>query len=344
MRAVKLVGPGTLELADVEIPEPGPGQVLVRIAGAGLCHSDLHILHLPELPFAGFTIGHEGAGHVERVGAGVEGFAVGDAVVVSVIWFCGNCRACVEGRENACEVAGRGQPPLTPGIGPDGAMADYILVAPRHLERIGDLDPVAAAPLADAGVTPMHAINSARARLTPDSTAVVIGIGGLGHLGLQILRATTGARVVAIDRDDAKLELARELGADLVLPSDEHAAAKVLEYTGGYGADAVFDFVGIQPTVALAAAIIAPEGALRLVGLGGGRLDYFAGGADQTLPWGVNVQLSYGGTRADLREVIALAQQGKLEVEVQRYPITDYATAIQDLEEGRVTGRAVLIP
>jgi propanol-preferring alcohol dehydrogenase len=335
-----------MELQDVAVPEVGADDVLVKVAGAGLCHSDLHVLHMgEEWPFFGNTVGHEGAGWVERVGSDVEGLEQGDAVLVSVIWACGHCRACVEGRDNACEVNGsRSMFPTTPGLGPDGAMAEYMVVKARHLDKLGDLDPVAAAPLADAGVTPMHAINSARSRLTPGSTAVVIAVGGLGHMGLQILKATTGARIIAIDNDESKLELARSLGADIVLKSDSEAAQKVLDATNGYGADAVFDFVGVQPTVDLATKIIAPEGALRFVGLGGGSFTYASDSGTATLPWGVNVQRSYGGTRADQLQVIALAQQGKLEVETVRYPLADFQRAFDDLEAGRVTGRAVLVP
>ncbi|WP_010204614.1 NAD(P)-dependent alcohol dehydrogenase [Salinibacterium sp. PAMC 21357] len=345
MQAVKLVSPGKMELQDIPVPEIGPDEILVKVAGAGLCHSDLHVLHMgEEWPFFGGTVGHEGAGWVEKVGSALEGYTKGDAVLVSVVWACGHCRACIEGRDNECEVNGsRMQFPTTPGLGPDGAMAEYMVVKARHLDKIGDLDPIQAAPLADAGVTPMHAINSARSRLTPGSTVVVIGIGGLGHLGLQILKATTGARIIALDTDNERLELARKLGADLVLKSDGAAAQRILDETNQYGADAVFDFVGVQPTVDLATAVIAPGGMLRFVGLGGGQFDYLVG-VGQALPWGTDVQLSYGGTRADQLQVIALAQQGKLGVEVTQYPLADFQTAFDDLEAGRITGRAVLIP
>ena len=346
MRAVKLVSPGQMELKEVPIPQIGADDVLVKIAGAGLCHSDLHVLHMgEEWPFFGGTLGHEGAGWVEEIGANVQGLAKGDAVLVSVIWACGHCRACVEGRDNACMVNGsRTMFPTVPGLGPDGAMAEYLVANTRQLDKIDDLDPIAAAPLADAGVTPMHAVNSARQHLVPGSTAVVIGVGGLGHLGLQILMATTGARIIAIDSDETKLQLARDLGADLVLSSDSEAAQKVLDETTQYGADAVFDFVGVQPTVELATKIVAPEGAIRFAGLGGGSFTYTADSDTATLPWGVNVQRSFGGTRADQLQVIALAQQGKLTVETVTYPLDDFQKAFDDLEANRVRGRAILIP
>jgi propanol-preferring alcohol dehydrogenase len=346
MRAVKLVSPGTLRLAEVEVPEPGPGEARVKVAGAGLCHSDLHILEMGDAwPFYGGTVGHEGAGWVDAVGSGVTGLAGGDPVIVNLVWGCGHCRPCVEGRDNACQVNGsRNMFPTTPGIGPDGAMAEYMLAPARQLEHLGELDPVTAGPLADAALTPMHAVNSVRDRLTPGATVVLIGIGGLGHLGLQIVKATTGARVIALDTDAAKLAVARQHGADLVLASDDAAAQRILDETGGYGADVVIDFVGVQPTVELATQVIGPEGLIRLVGLGGGRFPFAADADSVSLPWGVNAQRSYGGTRADLLEVIALAQRGKLHVETVRYPLADFQRAFDDLAAGKIVGRAILVP
>jgi len=334
-----------MEIQDVPIPEPQADEVLVKIAGAGLCHSDLHVLHMgDEWPFFGGTVGHEGAGWVERMGASVEGFAIGDAVLVSVIYSCGQCRPCREGRDNACAVAGsRMQFPTTPGLGPDGAMAEYMVVKAANLDKLGDLDPVSAAPLADAGVTPMHAINSARHRLTATSTVVVTGLGGLGHLGLQILKATTGVRIIAVDSDQSKLDMAARLGADMTILSDRQAATKILAATDEYGADVVFDFVGVQPTVDLALAVVAPEGCIRFVGLGGGQFTYTAD-SNGPIPWGVSIQRSYGGVRADQLEVISLAQRNLLHVETVTYPLDDFQRAFDDLEAGRVAGRAILVP
>lgn len=345
MRAVKLTGPGTLGIEDVPVPEPGPGEVRIKVGGAGLCHSDLHVLDAGELwPVFGFTLGHEGSGRVDAVGPDVDGFAEGDAVIVMLIWSCGRCRACREGRDNACQVTGsRVAAPATPGLGPDGSMADYQIVPARFLEQLDGLDPVTSAPLADAALTPMHAINSARRHLSPGSTAVVIGLGGLGHLGLQILAATSGARLIALDVDDSKLETARRLGADVALRSDADAPTQILELTDGYGVDAVFDFVGVQPTVDLATGVVAPEGAIRFVGLGGGTFPY-AATAFGALPWGVNVQCSYGGARADFVEVLALARNGKVGVDTVQYPLDEVERAIDDLRAGRVDGRAVLVP
>lgn len=345
MRALQLIGHRQIRVQDVPEPEIAPHEVLVRVAGAGLCHSDLHVLHAEGWPVLPMTLGHETSGYVEHVGGDVEGVAPGDPVLVYLVWACGTCRQCVQGRDNVCSTTGGrlGTPPA-PGLGPDGGMAEYIKVAARFLEPLGGLDPVTAAPLADAALTPYHAIDGARYRLDPGSTAVVIGVGGLGHVGLQILAATTGARVIAVDTSEQKLELAREHGADLVLRSDADTARRILDETSGYGVDAVFDFVGVQPTVDLATQIVAPDGALRFVGLGGGRFSYNADGETTPLPWGVDVRRSYGGTRADQRQVIDLAKQGKISIDVRTYPLADGPRAFADLEAGIVPGRAVLVP
>lgn len=208
------------------------------------------------------TLGHETAGYVAALGENVSGLSENDAVLVNFVWACGVCRACIAGRDNVCLAAGRlGMPPC-PGLGLEGGMADYIKVDARHLHPLGSLDPIVAAPLADAGLTPMHAINGARHRLTPGSTAVVLGVGGLGHMAVQILAATTGVRIIAVDVSEQKLEHAKMLGADITLVSDGTTAQKILDLTEGYGADSVFDFVGNQGTVELATRIIAPDGAL----------------------------------------------------------------------------------
>ncbi|WP_134323776.1 alcohol dehydrogenase catalytic domain-containing protein [Cumulibacter soli] len=342
MKALQLTSPGHIDINDVPVPEIEPDEVLVKVAGAGLCHSDLHVLHHPAYPAIPLTLGHETAGHVAATGAAVDGFTAGDAVLVYLVWACGRCRQCVAGRDNVCITTGgrHGMPPC-PGLGPDGGMAEYIKAKARFLEPLDGLDAVTAAPLADAGLTPMHAINGAWHRLTSGSTAVIIGLGGLGHMGLQILRATSDVRIVAVDVDQQKLDLAH--GADeRVLSAD--AAEEVLELTGGYGADAVFDFVGIQPTVDLATGLIAPDGALRFVGLGAGSFTYSASAATDVLPWGVDVRCSYGGTRADQRQVLDLARAGRIAVRTERYALADGLQAFADLEAGAVTGRAVLIP
>ena len=343
--AVRLTSPTVLEVVDTPDPVAGPDEVIVRVAGAGLCHSDLHVL---EMPFEVFplplTLGHEVSGHVESLGSEVTGWAVGTPVLVHLCWSCGTCKHCLEGRDNSCTAGGRASSPPAPGLGPQGGMAERIAVPARHLIELGDLDPVDAAPLADAGLTPYHAIAAERGRLGAGSTAVAIGIGGLGHMGLQILQAITEATVVAVDVDPAKLEIAGRLGIEHTILATDGAAAQILDRTGGIGADVVFDFVGNDATIALAVESVAPAGAIRLVGLGGGSLTYGTLGAGIPLPWGVEVTKAYGGTRDDAAQVIALAQAGKLHVEVERHPLEDAVAVFARLHRGEVQGRAVLVP
>lgn len=345
MRAVTYVKNDTVEIWDKPVPEIQPDEVLLKVGGAGLCHSDIAIIGFgDDNPLIGSTLGHEVAGTIDKLGDEVRGWRAGDRAVVALLLACGQCRECLAGRDNQCEVIypRDALAPLSPGIGSPGGMADYIAVKAHHLDPLGDLDPVLAAPLADAGLTPMHAINSVRDRLAGDATVVTIGLGGLGHMALQLLAATTGSRIIALDTDAEKLAFASEHGADLALPSDGEAAARILEETDGVGADAVLDFVGVQPTVDLAIAVVRGGGAIRFVGLGGGSFTYVANSGE--LPWGVNIERAYGGTRAEMREVIALAQAGKIGVEVERYSLDDAVQAFDDLHHGRVQGRAVLVP
>jgi propanol-preferring alcohol dehydrogenase len=248
MRAVqyRTIGSGP-EVVEVETPEPGPGQIRLRVTAAGLCHSDWFVMDLPAEQYVyglPLTLGHEGAGVVDTLGEGVTGVAVGDPVAVYGAWGCGLCHACARGAENYCpRAAGRGIAP--PGLGSPGALAEYLIVDDvRHLVPLGDLDPVESVSLTDAGLTPYHAIVSSLGALPAGSTAVVIGAGGLGHVGIQILRAVTGATVVALDISEEKLALASQVGAHHVLRSDESAVEAIRSLTGGVGAQAVFDFVG----------------------------------------------------------------------------------------------------
>lgn len=344
MRAFQLTDPGQAEVRDVVDPAPRPGEVLVEVAGAGVCHSDLHILHAKQSLFPlPMTFGHEVAGTVSAVGDGVTGWEPGAPVLVYLAWGCGQCRQCVVGAENYCEAHPRSTVP-GPGLGRDGGMADFVTVPARHLVPLGELDPVEAAPLTDAGLTPYHAISLSRQRIGAGSTVVVIGVGGLGHMGLQILRATSGATIVALDTDEGRLRQADDLGADRTLLSDAGSAEEILRMTGGIGADVVLDFVGVTQTLTTAAGCLASGGQITAVGLGGGQIPFPAEAAPIHLPWGVTIVKPYGGTRRDLREVVALAQQGRIQVHVERFGLAEAAEALEKLEQGQVTGRAVLVP
>jgi alcohol dehydrogenase, propanol-preferring len=344
MKALRLTRWGKpAELCETAVPEAGPGQVLIKIAGSGACHSDLHLMEWPEgqLPWKlPFTLGHENAGWIQQVGSGVAGMKKGDAVLVYGPWGCGRCRPCRLGRENYCEraaeivVAGG-------GLGLDGGMAEYMLVpSARFLVPIGDLDPVQAAPLADAALTPYHAIAKSRDRLQPGSTAVVIGIGGLGQMGIQLLKATTGARVIAVDTDERKLEIARKVGADVVLRSETNTAENIRKATSGVGADLVLDMVGGDATLTLAAKSLRAEGRLVIIGLAMGTLpvNFFA------LPYGAEVATSYWGTVTELIELVALARAGKLKVDVEMFSLDQALDVYARLRRGEIRGRAVIVP
>lgn len=345
MRALQLISPHVLELRDVPIPDIAPDEILLKVAGAGLCHTDVSMLHGPQRPVQNLTLGHETAGTIAAMGSDVTGWSEGDPVLVCLVWACGTCRSCLEGRDNVCRTSASpiGIPPA-PGLGPDGGMAEYMKVAARHVEPLGSLDPVTAGPLADAGLTPMHAINGARHRLGAGSTALVLGAGGLGHMALQILRATTEARLIAVDINSEKLELARAAGADEVVTSGPDVVEQIRDLTDGNGVDAAFDFVGSQATLDAAVGAMATDGALRLVGASDGAVTYPSRPTPGGIAWGVDVRRSYTGTRADQRQVIELAQAGKVSVETTLYSLDDGIAAFADLHDGKVTGRAILVP
>lgn len=332
------------ELVEVPEPEPGPGQVVVRIGGAGVCHSDLHLMHDFEagmVPWGPpFTLGHENAGWVDALGAGVVGLEVGQPVAVYGPWGCGQCRRCRLGMENYCErqatIATMGG-----GLGSDGGMAPKMLVPdPRLLVPLQDLDPVAAAPLTDAALTPYHAIKRSLSLLVPGSSAVVIGAGGLGHMAVQILKAVSPATVIAVDRRAEALTVATSVGADHGVLAGDDAATEILELTAGKGAEVVVDIVGADDTLALGAQVVQPVGHLTIVGIAGGVLPVSFFG----IPYEASVATTYWGSIPELFEVISLASAGHIAAHVQRYGL-DEAIAVYDaLQDGALQGRAVVVP
>ncbi len=331
------------ELREVPEPEPGPGQVVIRVAGAGACHSDLHLMEFPGgvLPYeVPFTLGHETTGWVETVGDGVRFVEVGEPVAVYGPWGCGRCRTCRLGMENYCErqaeIGASGG-----GLGLDGGMAPKMLVPDsRLLVPLGDLDPVDAAPLTDAGLTPYHAVKRSLPLLVPGSTAVVIGVGGLGHMGVQFLRALSSAKIIAVDQRESALDLARQVGADETVVSGPDAVDQVRELTGGLGAELVVDFVGADATMALGAGVVRPMGHLTIVGIAGGTLPFSFFG----VPYEVSVATTYWGSLPELVEVIAMARAGHVRAHVQRFPLDRATEAYDAMRAGSLEGRAVIVP
>ena len=332
------------ELVEVAEPTAGPGQVVIKIGGAGACHSDLHLMHDFEggvLPWGPpFTLGHENAGWVHSLGAGVTSPAVGAPVAVYGPWGCGRCHRCREGIENYCERAGE-IGAAGGGLGLDGGMAEYMLVPDaRLLVPLGDLAPWIAAPLTDAALTPYHAIKRSLHRLIPGSTAVVIGAGGLGHMGVQILKAVSPATVIVVDKSETALTLAKQVGADHALIASDNTAAQIKDLSHGLGADLVLDLVGADATIALGAAATRSLGDLTLVGIAGGSylFSFFSSAYE------VSFASTYWGTQTELLEVIALARAGHIAPHVERFSLAEAPEVYRRLAVGQIAGRAVIVP
>ena len=335
MRAFRLIAAGRAELVDLPRPEPGPGEVLLRVLAAGVCRTDVDLLRSGgdglALPV---TLGHEIVGEV------VSGRDRGAVAAVYELLGCGRCAACDRGQDNVC----RELVPGAVGITRDGGMADYVVVPARNLVMLGDVDPVHAAPLTDAGMTALHAVERARPLLEPGATAVVIGIGGLGHLAVQFLRATSKVRVLAVDVDRARLDLGAELGADDGVLTGPDAADGIVAANGGRKVDAVFDFVGAQQSLDLAAAVTGRGGAIVVTGGGGGRLSITAQmGAGGAPDREIAIVHTFGGTRDDLVRALALAEAGRVRTHVEVFELTAAGRVLADLEAGNVLGRAVLV-
>ncbi|MFO7776718.1 MAG: NAD(P)-dependent alcohol dehydrogenase [Nitriliruptoraceae bacterium] len=339
MRAARLHAYGEqLRIDEVETPEPGPGEVLIRIASSGACHSDLHVMNgempiLPELPW---ILGHENAGHVHALGPGAEGVEIGAPVLVWGGWGCGRCRVCRAGDEQVCDVMRWG------GIGEPGGYAEYLVVpSTRNLIAIDDLDPATAAPLTDAALTPYRAVKHALPWMVPGSTVVAIGIGGLGQYGVQFMKRLSAARVVAVDTAEDKRRLAEEFGADVTLdPGEVDVVAELEGMTGGDKASVAIDFVGADATMASAAASIGQQGIFVLVGLAGGSTPVSFMGLSPEATF----RTSSWGNRNELAEVVAMAQDGLISGHVEQHPLEDINEVFERLERGEIAGRAVLNP
>lgn len=326
-----------------DIPEPtlrGPLDVIVKIGGAGVCRTDLHIVNgdwaqiqNPDLPY---VIGHENAGWVHEVGEGVTNVAVGDTVILHPQPSCGLCLACRAGNDMHCANA------FFPGLSNnDGGMAEYLRTTARACVKLNpDTKPADVAALADAGLTAYHAVRKAVPTLWPGTTAVVQGAGGLGHIGIQTLKALCAARVVVVDRNPDALALAKEIGADETVVADGNQAQAVKDLTDGRGGDVVFDFVAEQGAELDAWAMTAPAGSMFVLGYGGQftapTLDFVAGEK--------NVIGNIVGTYNDLAELMVLAQAGKVTLHTKQYPLDAALDALHDLDAGRVRGRAILVP
>lgn len=326
-----------------DIPEPkleGPLDVIVKIGGAGVCRTDLHILEgqwaaamSPDLPY---VIGHENAGWVHEVGEAVTNVAPGDVVILHPQPSCGLCRACRAGKDMQCVAA------FFPGLSNhDGGMAEYLRTTARACVKLAPgTNPADVAALADAGITAYHAVRKTIPLLYPGTTAVVQGAGGLGHIGIQCLKALTATRVIVVDRNPAALELAGALGADETVVADGTHVEAVRDLTDGQGGDVVFDFVAEQGAESDGWAMTAPDGSYSVIGYGGElRIPTL-----DVVSTERNMIGNIVGTYNDLAELMVLAQAGKVTLHTAKYPLDAAVDALHDLDAGKVRGRAILVP
>jgi len=312
---------------------------VVKIGGAGVCRTDLHIIEGqweqamgPALPY---TIGHENAGWVHEIGSGVTNLQVGDTVILHPTPTCGLCRACRAGQDMHCTTSS------FPGLDSDGGMAEYLLTSARACVKLDpSTQPKDVAALADAGITAYHAVRKAIPLLYPGTTCVVIGAGGLGHIGVQCLAALTATTIVVVDRNPDALKLAEQLGAHHTVVSDGGQIAAVQELTDGAGADVVLDFVAEQGAENDGFAMTRPGGSYYVIGYGGTlnlpTLDIISTER--------NIVGNIVGNYNELAELMVLAQTGRVTLHTSTYPLDAAVEAIQDLDAGRVRGRAILVP
>ncbi|MFI6495323.1 NAD(P)-dependent alcohol dehydrogenase [Streptomyces sp. NPDC050564] len=326
----------------VDVPDPqitGPLDVIVKIGGAGVCRTDLHILEGQWKDKSGvalpYTIGHENAGWVAEVGQAVTHVKVGDPVILHPLATCGLCRACRAGDDVHCTNS------AFPGIDTDGGYAEYLKTSARSVVPLApSLEPASVAALADAGLTAYHAVAKAARTLRPGDKAVVIGAGGLGHIGIQVLRALSPVEMIVIDRSPQALALAKELGADHTLIADGSEAERVRDLTAGYGAEAVLDFVGEGGAVETGVACLRRNGNYYVIGYGG----HLNVPTIDVISTEINFIGNLVGSYNDLSELMVLAAQGKVTLHTQRYPLASFQQALDDLHAGAVRGRAILIP
>jgi NAD+-dependent secondary alcohol dehydrogenase Adh1 len=326
----------------VAVPDPtitSPLDVVVRIGGAGVCRTDLHIIEGQWEEKSGvalpYTLGHENAGWVHDVGSAVTHVAVGDPVILHPLATCGLCRACRGGDDVHCAQS------QFPGIDSDGGYAEFVRTNARAVVKLDDsLQPADVAALADAGLTAYHAARKAAQTLRPGDKVVVIGAGGLGHIGVQALKALTAAELIVVDRSPDALALARQLGAEHVVVADGTQVAAVAELTGGAGAEAVVDFVGEGGAIEDGIAMLRRAGNYYVVGYGGTlRVPTI-----DIISTEINFVGNLVGSYNDLVELMVLAAQGKVTLHTSTYPLDEFAHALDDLDRGLVRGRAILVP
>jgi NAD+-dependent secondary alcohol dehydrogenase Adh1 len=328
-------------LAVEQIAEPqitDPHDVIVRIGGAGLCRTDLHVQEGQwaeksgvELPY---VLGHENAGWVHEIGSAVSHVAVGDTVILHPLVTCGLCRACRAGDDVHCENN------LFPGISTDGGFAELLKTTARSVVRLEPtLHPKDIAALADAGLTAYHAVKKAVGLLHPGARAVVIGAGGLGHIGIQCLKAMTPAEIIVVDPSEKARALAGEIGADHTVAADGRQVDTILEMTDGHGAEAIIDFVGERGAIEDGVAMLRQAGSYYVIGYG----ENVNVPTIDIISREINFIGNLVGSYNDLSELMTLTAQGKVTLHTSSYPLDAVNDAMNDLDQGRLQGRGILV-
>ena len=315
--------------------------VIVRVGAAGLCRTDIHVVEGQWAPIQDadgsllpYILGHENSGWVEEVGSAVTNVQVGDTVICHPLMMCGLCHYCRAGRDMQC-ING-----AFPGISQDGGFAQLLRTSARSVVKLDPvLEPKDIAALADAGLTAHHAVRKSVPVLYAGTNAVVIGAGGLGHIGIQCLRAMTPTNIIVVDPSEEALELAKEWGADETVHGREGYADQVVEMTNG-GAEVVFDYVGERGAQDEAWKMTRPAGFHYVIGYGGTveipTIDIISTER--------SVIGNLVGTYNDLEELMNLTARGLVKLHTATYPLDAVNDAIQDLNTGKLRGRGILIP
>jgi NAD+-dependent secondary alcohol dehydrogenase Adh1 len=342
MKAVRLHAFNELPKVE-DVPEPeiaDPFDVIVRIGGAGLCRTDVHFMQMEMgdrshlLPM---TLGHENAGWVQEVGSAVSNVAPGDAVICHPIIPCGFCRPCRDGDDVHCTNR------RSTGLDHDGGFAELLKTHARAVIKLPNgVEPAEVAGHADGGLTAYHAAKKANTMglLYPGSRTVVIGVGGLGHVGIQVLKAISATEVIAIDVVDEALELASECGADHIVRADDHQVDRVLEITEGAGAQAILDYVGEHGSTGAGFKMLARRGSYFVVGYG----EMINVSTMDVIRTERNFIGNFIGRYNELAELMVLAKQGKVKLHSRKYELEAGTEAFSDFIEGRIRGRGVLVP
>src|SRR5436305_2367192 len=329
-----------LKLDSVDEPKAdGPFDVIVRIGAAGLCRTDLHIQEGQWAEKSGvalpYTPGHENAGWVHELGSAVTNVERGDTVIVHPFISCGLCEPCRRGDDMHCLNGS------FPGIDRDGGFAEFLLTSARSVVKLDpSLQPAEIAALADAGLTAIHAVKKALPVLSAGTRAVVIGAGGLGHIGIQCLQAMTPAEIIVVDPSEPALALAREVGADHTVRVDGSHVDTVRELTDGMGAEVILDFVGEKGAVEDGIAMIQDGGFYYVIGYGQNLVVPTIDIISREISFIGNLV----GTYADLEELMTLTAQGKVRLHTSTYPLDAVNEAMADLDGGRLQGRGILVP